>query len=73
MGFGMESQVPQPSPSRERYHVNQVATLKKIQNAIFWDSFAQILAKMNFVQNYAMSVLKWKKSTSWKNQKKLCS
>ena len=42
------------------------------QMLYFGTLFTQIWAKMNFVQNYSISPLKWKNNgTSWKNQKKL--
>ena len=72
MRFAMESQVPQPSPSTEISCKSSDNIEKKYKMPYFGTLFTRILAKMKFVQNYAMSVLRWKNFTSWKNQKKLC-
>ena len=75
MEFGMESQVSHSFSFQKVLREIKCQTWKKkIQNALFWGPFCpNIWAKVTFVQNYTVSVFRWKNVTSWKKQRKLYS
>ena len=73
MGFGMESQVPQLFAFHRVLREIKWQNWKKIQNPLFWGPFFPKYQQKWVLCKIMLSVLRWKNTTSWKIQKKLCS